>query len=76
MEKDLLIASAILQSSLLSAVHVWKRPRKRVLCRGKVPNETQASQALKSMINGKLKQRFLGYYLLGPCPTQTSQEFT
>ena len=55
--KDLLIASAILQSSLLSSVHIWKRPRKWVLCHGKVPNETQASQALKSMIKLILKTK-------------------
>ena len=51
---DLLISSAILQSSLLSALHVWKRIHERVLYHGKVPNETQASQALKSMIKRKV----------------------
>ena len=56
---DLLIASTIPQSSLLSALHVGKRPRKRVLCHGKVPNETQASKALKSMIKRKAKTKNL-----------------
>ena len=54
-EEDLLIASAIFQSNLLAALHVWKRPQKQVLCHGKVPNKTQSSQALKSVIKWKAK---------------------
>ena len=42
-DMDLLIASAILQSSLLSALHVWKRPQKRVLCHGKVPKQFEVA---------------------------------
>ena len=56
----------MLQSSLLSSVHIWKRPQKRVLCHSKVPNETQASQDLKSMIKRKPKTKILRLlYLFG-----------
>ena len=59
MEEDLLNASGILQSSLLSALHVRKQPQKQVLYHGKVPNKTQTTQALKSMIKRKAKTKNL-----------------
>ena len=62
----------LIQSSLLSSVHVWKRPRKQ-----RVPNEIQASQAIKSMI--KQKSTTKNWMLLSSqavADTQTSQEFT